>query len=202
MDLKLQALFPTYVTSTMVAEHSELNNDIIKASYKIKDNSEGVHSSNLDGWHSETDLFLRKEECFKELTDIIIKFAQASVKKLNPKISLSEYKQEMNGWININPPGGLNVPHDHPDWEMSGTYYVQAPEGKRPEDGCFEFIDPKTSSYASKIYFGNGVERRFLIKPKPGLLISFPSYVRHWVRPNYSNSDRISIAWNYRLVKN
>lgn len=201
MEIKLQALFPTYMTSVIIEDHEHLNATLEKDCYRLKESNTGVSASNLNGWHSTTDLFSRSEESFKEISEHIIAFAQSSVKRIHPNLDLSKYNQEMNGWININPPGALNVPHDHPEWEMSGTYYVKAPEGNNPQDGCFEFIDPKTNSSLSKIYNINGVERRYLIKPTAGLLIGFPSYVKHWVRPNNSNSDRISIAWNYRIVQ-
>ena len=32
-----------------------------------------------------------------------------------------------DGWVNINPTGAMNAPHDHPGAFWSGVYYVQVP---------------------------------------------------------------------------
>ena len=39
------------------------------------------------------------------------------------------------------------------------------------------------------------------VKPKAGLLMIFPSYLRHWVYPNEEESERVSIAFNIRYLK-
>ena len=31
-------------------------------------------------------------------------------------------------WANINPPGGYNAPHIHPNSLFSGVYYIKAPK--------------------------------------------------------------------------
>ena len=33
-----------------------------------------------------------------------------------------------NMWANINPPGGYNMPHIHPNSHFSGVYYIKAPK--------------------------------------------------------------------------
>ena len=33
-----------------------------------------------------------------------------------------------NMWANINPPGGYNRPHVHPNSHFSGVYYIKAPK--------------------------------------------------------------------------
>lgn len=202
LELKTQALFSSFIFTASLKQSAASNHEIEKTCYDLKKLDSGLDVSNLGGWHSKTDLFLRKEKSLKVLCDEIITFAQQCTLKVNPKIKFENYTQEANGWININPPNGMNVPHDHPDWEMSGTYYVKVPQTSVASDGALELLDPRVNSWLSHIYSGNGLERKFLVAPKPGMIISFPSYLRHWVRPNRSNSDRISIAWNYRLKPN
>jgi hypothetical protein len=38
------------------------------------------------------------------------------------------------------------------------------------------------------------------ILPEPGMLILFPSFLRHWVYPNEQDADRTTIAFNARFV--
>jgi len=201
MEIKSIGLFSSVVMISQVDNSEELNVLLREQSYKLKKASSGVEvgASNLGGWHSETDFFRRKEQCFIRLQEQIIQFAQAAAIKVNSKLDLSLYNHEFNGWININPPGTLNVPHDHPEFEMSGTYYVQTPKTSSLAQGALEFIDPKVNSAKSTIYSVTGLNRSFKVSPREGQLICFPSYLRHWVYPNEANADRISIAWNYRL---
>ena len=201
MEIKSLLLFSSAVMTKQLENSEELNVLLREQSYKLKRASSGIEvgASNLGGWHSETDLFHRKEPCFIHLQEQIIQFSQAAAIKVNGKLDPTLYNQELNGWININPPGTLNAPHDHPEFEMSGTYYVQTPKTSKLEQGALEFIDPKVNSAKSTIYNVPGFGRNFRVSPREGQLICFPSYLRHWVYPNESNEDRISIAWNYRL---
>ena len=49
-------------------------------------------------------------------------------------------RSEITGcWANINPRGGLNTRHTHPNNFLSGTYYVQVP----PEANRIIFDDPR-----------------------------------------------------------
>ena len=39
------------------------------------------------------------------------------------------------------------------------------------------------------------------INPQEGLLVLFPSYIEHFVEPNQSSEDRISISFNLLSLK-
>ena len=43
--------------------------------------------------------------------------------------------------------------------------------------------------------------RKFVINPKPGNLLVFPSYLTHWVQPNGDSTDRVTVAFNIRYLK-
>ncbi len=109
-----------------------------------------------------------------------------------------------NFWININEPGNFlldsNTPHVHPACFLSCVYY---PKGElnsgdlyllSPFNGVVERIP-----YAHLERSTGYCDTRWSIKPEPGKLVIFPSWLMHWVTPNYSNDDRISIAFNISL---
>ena len=109
------------------------------------------------------------------------------------------------GWVNVNPQYGFNVPHDHPGYTWSGVYYVSLPERDNPKSrsGAIELLDPRTNTAAmasdialSSQYFS---PKRTLF-PKNGMILIFPSYVRHWVYPNEEAQDRISMAFNFKYT--
>jgi uncharacterized protein (TIGR02466 family) len=37
--------------------------------------------------------------------------------------------------------------------------------------------------------------------PQPGRLVIFPSWIQHYVQPNLSDQDRISISFDVQLTK-
>lgn len=98
-------------------------------------------------------------------------------------------------WANINPPGGRNTPHSHPNNFLSGTYYVSLPD----EAGQITFEDPRPQAHVMmpprfrhNAYNSNVVT----LDVKPGTLIIFPSWLGHSVPANRTPRDRISIAFN------
>lgn len=98
-------------------------------------------------------------------------------------------------WANINPVGGINTPHTHPNNYLSGVYYVRTTEGA---DSIF-FSDPRPQASVilppfrtESLYAGNEVS----MEARPGRLLMFPAWLMHGVPPNRSAGDRISISFN------
>jgi Flp pilus assembly protein TadD len=110
----------------------------------------------------------------KKITEIISKSKdKADQKKLEKSIS---------GWGVILQRGGYQKKHTHTDAEVSGVVYLKVPkeEENRAENGCLMF-----SGYQKKI-----------VKPKPGMIVIFPSYLPHETIPYDQDSERICIAFN------
>jgi uncharacterized protein (TIGR02466 family) len=103
-----------------------------------------------------------------------------------------------NMWANINPPGGYNRPHTHPNSLWSGVYYVRTPKNS----GHLKCEDPK--SVAAMTYprrkegqLPSYLWREVHFEPIAGRLIMFPSWLNHCVDPNQSNDIRISVSFNF-----
>ena len=90
----------------------------------------------------------------------------------------------------------------------SGVYYVE--DGGICDDpkleGQLEFMDPRGPSvimYAPTRAFnvpgGLSVGGNEVVVPKPGLMVLFPSWILHQVRPYKGTAERISIAFNLSL---
>ena len=64
---------------------------------------------------------------FADLTRMIERHA----KVIAGFLQLKATNMSVSGcWANINPPGGRNSPHSHPNNFLSGTYYVSLPDEK------------------------------------------------------------------------
>jgi uncharacterized protein (TIGR02466 family) len=108
-------------------------------------------------------------------------------------------KLEANFWVNINQKNDYNAIHHHGPFSgnaLSGVFYVKTPENC----GNIRIYDPRnvlTDAPDLKYYnFGNDYH---WFKPKPNLLLIFPSWLHHLVEPNLSEEDRISISFNIQI---
>lgn len=139
---------------------------------------------------SETDV-----HTMDEFADLFTQCA-AAVEAVLDFLQVDYRHFEITGsWLNINPPGGINTPHTHPNNFLSGVYYVQTAKGA---DRIF-FTDPRPQASVimprvrrRTVYTGNEVS----IDACDGRIILFPAWLNHGVPANRSNRDRISVAFN------
>ena len=106
-----------------------------------------------------------------------------------------------NVWFNINRYKDSNLPHNHPNAEISGTYYVKTPD----ECGQIIFEHP---AFATLCYY-NGQKTggpgewgpydsiTWAMPVYSGSLYLFPSWLNHRVQANMNKTeDRVSFAFN------
>ena len=102
-------------------------------------------------------------------------------------------------WVNVMKKGAIHAPHIHPHAVVSGTYYVTVP----PESGVIRFEDPRLPLMMAappRRKAARPGNRLFVdIRPRPGLLLLWESWLRHGVEENRANRPRISVSFNYRL---
>ena len=104
-------------------------------------------------------------------------------------------------WMNANPSGGYNAPHTHPGAHWSGVYYVSQPEVEAGNSGMIEFLDPRTDLPNWRLLAASAFRLKKKLRPQPGEMILFPSYLVHWVYPNETDEERISVAFNATFRK-
>ena len=184
------AYFPTIIYAKDVQLDNRLfEREVIEWSKKDK----GIRRTNMIGWHSTTEM--HKIPVFKPLVDELF------------KMQIEMYREEFlsrepiigNMWANINPPGGYNRPHIHPNSHFSGVYYIKAPQNS----GDIVFNDPRSGAHMimpERIKDSkppSHLWREVRINPLEGRLIMFPSWLWHCVEPNESNDIRISVSFNF-----
>jgi uncharacterized protein (TIGR02466 family) len=100
-------------------------------------------------------------------------------------------------WANVMPAGVVHSLHLHPTSFVSGTYYVEVPNGA----GALKFEDPRLVAHmAAPPRRANAPEgfRAFVSLPaKAGDVVLFESWLRHEVPPARFSGDRISVSFNY-----
>ena len=169
--MKQHLLFPTEVYTDNVLLDTSL---MINFLYKKSQIDKGVHISNRGGWQSNSNLHQFKE--FEPLCKYINNLFSTNLQ--NPGYIMSM-------WGNISSKYHYNTIHHHGKHPLfwSGVYYLQT------DFNCGDLV---LSSYWDTDY-----TKKFT--PKLGNLILFPASLSHSVEPNLSNSDRISIAFNFKI---
>ena len=186
-----ELFFPTPIYIKDVgspAFNQKLEQDIIAWSNRDK----GIKRTNVNGWHSTSDMADYPE--YKELVNILFQ-AQRDIYK---EEHLDSEPFLGNMWANINPPGGYNRPHMHPNSLWSGVYYIKTPKNC----GHLKVEDPKSVDLMYMPRRKDGPLESYLwrevhFEPIAGRLIMFPSWLNHCVDPNQSDDIRISVSFNF-----
>ena len=186
--------FPTIIYIKDLPNPEGLNSYLEKHIIEWSNQDKGVNKTNVNGWHSQTDMNHRKEyePLIKELFTMQNEVTQEEHLDIKAKLG--------NMWANINPPGGYNQSHLHPNSLFSGAYYVKA----LPNSGRLSLMDPRPGVQQVMPTRKPGklpreLWRETYYNPVPGRIIIFPSWMWHKVEPNKSNDIRISVSFNFIL---
>ena len=183
--------FPTPVYIADI-KHPTLNQELERDILAWSNKDKGITRTNIQGWHSDTNMNELPE--YAKLVDMLYS-AQRTI------YDQEYYESEPflgNMWANINPPGGSNRAHIHPNSLWSGVYYVKAPQNS----GQLKIEDPRSVALMSRprqkdVPKPDRLLREHHYEPKTGRLIMFPSWLNHCVDPNNSNDIRISVSFNF-----
>ena len=190
MALHTELWFPSVVWSGMV--HWADNNELKAFAYSKQETDLGRKVSNFGGWQSSD---IRKGESVAVdafATNLSKEIAQCAKQVGLPSLEI------YNLWFNINPPGAYNKLHDHAGSVLSGVYYVEASENQ----GNLEIERSDNAEYFLPVspeqltYF---TATATSYRSKTGALYIFPSWLKHSVEANRSQTDRISISFNFGI---
>jgi uncharacterized protein (TIGR02466 family) len=183
--------FPTPIYVLDIKDQSineQLEKDILNWYNKDK----GINRTNVNGWHSKTTMHEMPE--YKRLTDALYE----AQKKIYIEEDLDSEPFLGNMWANVNPKGGMNRAHIHPNSLWSGVYYVKA----NKNSGHLKIDDPRSIASMSRPRLKEKQHpirlwRETSFEPKVGRLIMFPAWLVHAVDPNLSDELRISVSFNF-----
>jgi len=188
MAMHTELWFPSVIWSSIT---HVVNNQALKTfAYDRKLNDVGVENSNYNGFQS-SDIQIGTHIEIDKLVRHLNKEIDSCAKQTGlPELTI------YNLWLNINPPGAYNQLHHHTGAVLTGVYYVDAEDNQgnilfdRSDNAEYhipEYVEKET-------YF---TSTRATYKAKTGALYIFPGWLKHSVEGNNSNTDRISISFNY-----
>lgn len=200
-DSQKEQLFSTPLMRFKVADHAVLDAALLAEGARLRALDEGVQKSNRGGWHSDGNLFENPAACIQTLLDMAETAIWRMTESVGSRVDTQTLDLRISGWMNANPKGGFNAPHTHPGAHWSGVYYVSQPAVEDGNSGMIEFLDPRSDLPNWRILRAKPFRPKRKIRPEAGEMILFPSYLVHWVYPNETDHERVTIAFNATLVK-
>lgn len=202
MTIKLEAyemLFPTPLWCYSVDDHEDLNRRLLVEIAARRASEKDRANRNRVGWQSQHDLFDRSEPAHAELARHAERALLDAMKRMSSEVG-AEVRIACNGWVNVNPPGGYIGPHSHPHALLSGSYYVEVP-GESDAGGAIEFVSPHSVTLMGGLIKSPMLLDKRRVKPRPGSILIFLSNQMHWVLPNRTDQDRVSVAFNLSIAR-
>jgi len=162
---------------------------IVDKIYDLQKISSGRKLSNVGGWQSDS-----IDESLDFMSDVEQVVTDIATHIHN--ISGVHGRAEINNyWFNINKKHDHNTSHTHPFSSLSACLYLKAPENC----GAINFERPQLSGINDYADDPNEYTwSRYTFTPVDGTILFFPSTIRHYVAPNQSDHDRISVAFNFK----
>ncbi|MBX7249975.1 MAG: hypothetical protein K1X35_13135 [Caulobacteraceae bacterium] len=134
---------------------------------------------------------------FAELKKRLDRHAAIFARELNFELGARGRLRMDSLWVNILEPRAAHTGHIHPHSVLSGTIYVATPRGA----GGLRLEDPRLPlMMAAPPRLADAPEdlQTFItLRPKPGALYLWESWLRHEVEPNAGRGRRISVSFNY-----
>lgn len=165
----------------------------------------GVSISNIGGWHSSTRMIDWGGEAARALAFKAMQMADAqTLDARSPQASRFGWMPEM--WANVSRKGHANQYHYHPGSFWSAVAYID--DGYNGDTspalgGELQLLDPRMPMVRMtapdlRLIDANGEAQQteISIRPKAGMIVLFPSWLQHAVRPFAGEGTRISIAIN------
>lgn len=201
MSLETDLLFPTALASADL-EDADLLCDLVQSIWMLEEGDEAgsrwCEEQGYDGYTSYASLDDLPERAsafaaLKARLDVLVA-AFATERSWN----LGDQTLVLDSfWVNILGEGGAHSGHIHPNAIVSGTVYVDMPDGA----GAIRFEDPRLPlmmAAPQPVETAEEVSRRFIYRTPPaGRILMWESWLRHEVMPNRSDQPRLTISFNY-----
>lgn len=137
---------------------------------------------------------------FSSTFEALAKRLQPALKEFLTKTHLDIAPRDLElsrMWVNVMGTGSSHAFHLHPHSVVSGSCYLQMPAGAPG----IKFEDPRIGSLMIRPQIRPKARPEFqnyiTLRPLPGQVVLFESWVKHEVPPHHGKSPRISVSFNF-----
>jgi uncharacterized protein (TIGR02466 family) len=152
----------------------------------------GIVKSNRGGWQSNNYDYDDYENLFMAP---VFSLMTPIIEAVYKNIGITTPAKPVSYWFNINNKYDFNVAHKHTRSYFSAVLYLKTP------DACgnlvFERPDP-LRDWIFDLELNDNNYGTYIVASKVQKLVIFPAYMVHYVEPNQSDEERISIAFNFK----
>lgn len=150
--------------------------------------------------HNQSTFLIDKE---KEPINSLVRLIDKKLSNLHTEFNFKKscYQTVSEIWVNINNSTNIDAPHSHPNRVFSAVVYLKAPANcgdlifMNPNPVVCQNIEPTVVDMYNSY---NSVNWK--VTPQENMVVFFPSWLFHYVKPNLSGEDRISLAMNSVIV--
>lgn len=159
-----------------------------------------IEQSLRNGSQTEGHLFAKGSLIIKRLSDHLLELSRNHLQKFSKEENHPFYRH-LNGhykytgsWsVKLNDQG-FHKNHFHNSGLISGCFYIDVPSAVNEQgQGWLKLGEDEISL---------GTSADLLIKPKPGRVVLFPSYMWHGTTPFKGNQHRLTVAFDINSVRN
>ena len=137
----------------------------------------------------------RRDPAFADLAKLLRRHAATFAEQCG--FALDRKPRLDSLWVNVLRADGHHSAHIHPHSIISGTLYVDVPNGS----GAIRFEDPRLPMMMAAPVRRPDAPRALQpfvsVEPRPGLLLLWESWLRHEVLPGAGKGQRLSISFNF-----
>lgn len=180
-------IFPTRIWYKKIDKLLTLHSSWIEDLYIARtERPDGKSYSVKNGWQGEVNL--QNDKKFSTLKNTLVPVFNETLKQIAPEKNI-QFK--INAWANIQDHGGYNEAHVHPFSLFSAFYYLKVTN----KSGRINFKDPRLG-LQNHIFASSSNPpppnnfSSIKIQQEEGLLLIFPSWLKHFTELNYDNEER------------
>ncbi len=203
--INVQHLFSAPILSFAWKDMENLNDELGEIILARRREFPSERMTNAGGWQSAKDLHTWGGKAVQELLtkiDIAVYMISSQCFGEEALDSLKE-KWCLAAWANVNEKGDYNNLHNHTGGIWSGVYYV-SPGSEDPDyplSGVITFKNPTLAPLAidnlkPPVFIREFFRSEYSLRPQPGQMILFPSWLEHQVHPYFGQVPRISVSWD------
>jgi uncharacterized protein (TIGR02466 family) len=195
-----RSLFATRLYQDVIADETLLGELAHSIRSLAEDDAAGKRWSRDKGYKGYTSYaslndLPKRDPAFAELQVLLVRHAAKFAGEL--AFDLPRKPKLDSLWVNLLKAGGHHAGHIHPHSILSGTLYVEVPDGSGP----IRFEDPRLPQMmAAPLRRDDAAEDLrpfFTVAPGEGMLLMWESWLRHEVLPGTAKADRLSISFNF-----
>ena len=198
----LSMMFPTFLGEALFPDYVAIKNKLLASIDRVRrEDTEGVVISKQYYAHGYTSFFtyntLFNEPGFEQLTAFICQ--QATYYSAKQLWDIQRFEPSMTAmWCNVNGKHSYHAEHLHPFSHISGVFYISCSS----DSGDIAFKDPRPGRMMVPPPVAQSVpENSMVVKimPEDGKLLMFPSFLEHSVAQNPTDTERVSVSFNFEM---